>query len=215
MRAPRLGVVFDCDSTLSTVEGIDELASRAGVRAEVEALTRAAMDGTVPLEAVYGRRLDLIRPRREDIAAIAAHYCQALVPGARETVAALRAAGVAVALVSGGLEEALRPLAQLLDIEALHAVPLLWDENGHYRGVGPSPLTTARGKAEVVASWRAQQPSLERVLMVGDGMSDAAARAPGAADEFWAFVGVVERPAVLATADRIIRRLAEIPALLR
>ena len=47
-------VVFDCDSTLSTIEGVDELALRAGVGDEVARLTTAAMAGEVPLDQVYG-----------------------------------------------------------------------------------------------------------------------------------------------------------------
>ena len=48
-------VVFDCDSTLSTVEGIEELARER--RAEVEALTVEAMRGALPLEQIFGRRM--------------------------------------------------------------------------------------------------------------------------------------------------------------
>src|SRR5690606_23891673 len=55
-------IVFDCDSTLVSVEGIDEL---AGAHKEaVQALTDAAMEGSVPLDEVYGRRLEIIRPTR-------------------------------------------------------------------------------------------------------------------------------------------------------
>ena len=51
-------VVFDCDSTLSAIEGVDELAGEK--RDEVEALTRRAMNGELSLDQVYGERLDLI-----------------------------------------------------------------------------------------------------------------------------------------------------------
>ena len=56
-------LVFDCDSTLSELEGVDELCAIVGVeRAEVEALTHRAMAGELPLEEVYGARLELLRP---------------------------------------------------------------------------------------------------------------------------------------------------------
>ena len=58
-------VVFDCDSTLSAVEGIDELAGDHS--AEVSELTRRAMDGEVPLDQVYGRRLEMIHPKLADL----------------------------------------------------------------------------------------------------------------------------------------------------
>src|SRR5215207_7526663 len=93
-------VVFDCDSTLSTIEGIDELAAER--RDEVAALTDAAMRGEVALEEVYGRRLALIRPTRRQIDALGAHYLATLVPDARETLLALRDEGVEVRVISGG-----------------------------------------------------------------------------------------------------------------
>ena len=57
-------ICFDCDSTLSKIEGIDELARRVCLGEEMSKLTEAAMNGELPLEAVYERRLimiDLIR----------------------------------------------------------------------------------------------------------------------------------------------------------
>ena len=47
-------VIFDCDSTLTGIEGIDELASHPDTRQRVADLTRSAMDGKVNLETVYG-----------------------------------------------------------------------------------------------------------------------------------------------------------------
>ena len=55
-------VIFDCDSTLSRIEGIDELADIAGVTRQVRQMTDAAMAGEIGLEEVYGKRLELIKP---------------------------------------------------------------------------------------------------------------------------------------------------------
>src|SRR5688500_12744644 len=94
-------VVFDCDSTLSAIEGIDELAREQ--RAAIEELTDAAMTGAVPLEAVYGKRLALIRPERARVEALAALYVERLVPDAVEVVRALRREHIEVRIISGGL----------------------------------------------------------------------------------------------------------------
>ena len=59
-------IVFDCDSTLSAMEGIEVLASAAHA-AEIARLTAAAMNGTIPIDEVFGRRLDLIRPTQHDV----------------------------------------------------------------------------------------------------------------------------------------------------
>ena len=92
-------VVFDCDSTLSDIEGIDELAGNH--LGEIQALTSAAMEGRIPLEEVYGRRLEIIRPTRARVDAIGELYVQRLVPDAGETVAALRWLGKDVRVISG------------------------------------------------------------------------------------------------------------------
>ena len=72
--APPYGTIFfDCDSTLSTIEGIDELTSRLteAARARVRELADAAMAGDLPLERVFGERLDATRPSEADLAEIA------------------------------------------------------------------------------------------------------------------------------------------------
>lgn len=194
------GVVFDCDSTLSTIEGIDELARQSGQYAVVEALTQQAMAGEIPLEAVYEKRLQLIQPRQDQILAVAAQYLRTMVPEALNTMRYLRQHGAEIAIVSGGLLPAIIPLAVHLGIDDVFAVPIHFDVAGHYQGISPHPLTTAQGKAEVVRLWRAAK-RLDRVLMIGDGMSDAAAKAEGAASHFVAYTAVVRREQVLKHAD--------------
>ncbi len=191
-------VLFDCDSTLSAVEGIDELARRAGVGDEVAGLTRRAMAGEIPLEEVYGRRLELIRPDRGAIDWLARRYLERITPGALETITALLEDGVAVHIVSGGLEPALRPLAEQLGIplQNLHAVGLQLDADGSWLGYErDSPLARSGGKAEICR--QVMMPG-ERLAMVGDGVTDLETMAAGA--DFIGFGGVVMREAVKAAA---------------
>jgi len=137
------GVVFDCDATLSALEGIDELAAQAGVAAEVSTLTHRAMNGDIPLEAIYGERLALIRPPRASLAAIARRYQESIVPGAREIIAALQARGIKTAIVSGGLLDAVLPLAAAVGVAAADtfAVSLQFDDAGNYLHYLDNPLT--------------------------------------------------------------------------
>jgi len=195
-------VIFDCDSTLSAIEGIDELA--AGHRAAITALTDAAMRGEVPLEAVYGQRLALIRPTREAVEALAGQYIAAAVPDARATVQELLAHGVCVKIISGGLRQAILPFASWLGIPAadVAAVDIRFTGDGSYLGYDEeSPLGRSGGKRTVVTEWLATVPA--PVMMVGDGITDLEARP--AVDRFVAFAGVVDRPAVTAAADVVIR----------
>ncbi|HEU4629820.1 MAG TPA: HAD-IB family phosphatase [Gemmatimonadaceae bacterium] len=213
LAAPRFAsVVLDVDSTLCGVEGIDWLARRGGaaVAAEIARLTERAMDGAVALEAVYGERLAIVRPTVHDVTALALEYRRTLAPGAREAVVALGAAGVRVVLVSGGLRDAIVPLARTLGLadHDVHAVPLRFDADGAYAGFDErSPLTTDRGKRAIVAALALPRPT----LMAGDGATDAAARP--AVDAFAAFTGFVRREPVVKAADMALGSFAELRAL--
>ncbi|MGR8997491.1 MAG: HAD-IB family phosphatase, partial [Gammaproteobacteria bacterium] len=105
-------ICFDCDSTLSKIEGIDELARRVGLGEEMSKLTDAAMNGVVPLEAVYERRLSLIRPDQASINWLADLYIAEIVEGVKEVFASLLSQDKIVHIVSGGLRQAILPLAQ-------------------------------------------------------------------------------------------------------
>lgn len=203
-------VVFDCDSTLSAIEGIDELAGTH--REAVVRLTDAAMLGEVSLDEVYGRRLALIRPTRAQLDAIGALYVERLVPDALRVVRALRDAGVRVCVLSGGLLPAVRTLARALGIPAtdVEAVDIRFDAADQYAGFDDtSPLARSGGKYEVIMRWRASLPA--PIMLVGDGATDL--EASPAVDLFVAFAGVADRAVVTVAADVVIRARSLAPVL--
>lgn len=192
-------VVFDCDSTLVAIEGIDELAAER--REEIRELTDLAMEGAIALEEVYGRRLAIIDPTREAVAAVGAAYLASLVADAREVVAALHWLGKEVWIVSGGLRPPVEEVARALGVEPARvaAVGIDFDASGRYLDFErDSPLARSGGKPDVVRGWRLPAPS----LLVGDGATDLEARA--AVDCFAAFMGVAYRETVAAGADVVL-----------
>ena len=211
--APKL-ICFDCDSTLSAIEGIDELARVRGpeVFARVEEQTREAMDGKIPVEAVFGRRLEVIQPRQADIAAIGRQYIGQIEPTALATVVQLKAVGWTPLIVSGGFRPIIVPLAAHLGITRIEAVDLYFDAAGNYTGYDEKfPTTRSGGKPEIMRALKAElQPS--RLVMVGDGVSDLETKPE--VDLFVGFGGYVERPKVKAGAPAFIHRLAELIPLL-
>lgn len=210
-QARRFGtVVFDCDSTLSRIEGIEELTALRGV--SVEALTEAAMRGEVPLEAVYGRRLELAGPTRADVEAIGRRYVEMLVPDTREVVRALRSEGVEVRILSGGLRPAVLALAVELALPTavVAAVEIHFDEAGRYAGYDTaSPLARSGGKPALLREWLPALPG--PVMVVGDGATDLET-AP-VVDLFVAFAGAVDRPEVTSGAGAVVRALSMAPVL--
>ena len=224
--APFEIVIFDCDSTLSTVEGIDELARWAGREAEVADLTRRAMDGELALETIYSRRLELLNPTREHVRRLSQLYQTTIIPDAPAVIQALHAAGRAVYIVSGGLAEGVRAFGQWLGVpaERIFAVELeynqlagrWWEAWRHPAGRNPAehylahdggPLTMGQGKAEIIHRLRAARRG--RALLVGDGTSDLEAGA--AVDLFVGFGGAVNRPRVRAAAPVFLPMLELAP----
>lgn len=95
-------ICFDMDSTLITIECIDELADFAGKKAEVAAVTEAAMRGEIDYRESLRRRLSLMAGL--DARVLARVYGERLLlsPGARELLEAAQAAGLRTAILSGG-----------------------------------------------------------------------------------------------------------------
>ena len=71
-------LLIDCDSTLSALEGIDELGRLKGpdVFRRVEEMTHDAMEGRLAVEAVFGRRLEIIQPRVDDLRQVGQRYLE-------------------------------------------------------------------------------------------------------------------------------------------
>jgi phosphoserine phosphatase len=190
-------VFFDVDSTLVTIEGIDVLA--AG-NPEIARLTERAMNGEIALEEVYAKRLDVIRPTRAAVEALAQRYIDAVVSGAQRAIGILRDAGVEIHLVTAGIAQAILPLAAHLAVpeRTVHAVALRFNDAGEYQDFDRrSFLTRSGGKELVVRDIRAR--SKGRAAFVGDGASDLEAKP--AVDRFVGFGGVQVRPKVKENAD--------------
>ena len=205
---------LDCDSTLSAIEGVDELARLRGPEAEeeVEALTNAAMNGEVPIDEIFARRLDLIRPNRTMVHEVGSLYVDRVAPGCRDALARLRKSGWKPIIVSGGFEQVIDPLATALGIADVHAVPLIFDEIGEYAGFQESaPTARNGGKPEIAREVLADHESAYSV-MVGDGISDMECR--GVTDLVIGYGEFVARPAVVAEADVFVRSFAELEAAL-
>lgn len=167
-------IAFDCDSTLSAIEGIDELGRSRGpaVFAQIEAMTHDAMNGRLPVEAVFGRRLEIIQPRRADADMVGRRYVETVEPTAQSTIAALKSRGWTPVIISGGFRPLMGSLAELLGIERVEAVDIFFQTDGSYNGYDTNyPTTRSGGKPEIVAALK-REFSPAQFVMVGDGASD-------------------------------------------
>jgi phosphoserine phosphatase len=149
----------------------------------------------------------LVRPTRDDVAALGRAYIESLQPGAAETVSALQRAGVRVALVSGGLRQAVAVVGAHIGIgeDDVCGVAVRWDEAGNYIGFDEaSPLTRDGGKPIVARALGLPTP----MLAVGDGMTDAELK--GLTGHFVAFTGTITRERAVAAADAVIARFPDL-----
>lgn len=161
-------VIFDCDSTLSAIEGIDELAVMTGNKDGVAKLTQAAMEGRAPYDEVFERRLEIIKPKKKDLEAIGRLYINNLVEDAGKVIEALLFLGKEVYIISGGYTAALVKLGEKLGIppKNIFGNDLLFDKKGNYKTFIEGPLRRNHGKLQIIR----QIPG--KKIMIGDSITD-------------------------------------------
>ncbi|MFQ3660559.1 MAG: HAD-IB family phosphatase [Anaerolineae bacterium] len=219
-------IFFDCDSTLSTIEGIDELARLKGKELRVSVLTDKAMNGELDLSEVYGKRLKAIRPTLAQLKAVEDLYARTIVPDAQEVIHALQFLGKEVFIISGGLVDAVRGFGRRLGVAPDHirAVELEYNElSGEwwryhepqaqqqktYLEYVEGPLTESSGKTQIIDDLSRGRSG--RRMMIGDGSSDLATKPH--VDLFVGFGGVVARERVRRESEIFVESASLAPIL--
>lgn len=165
-------LVCDMDSTIITIECIDELADFAGIKAEVAEVTRKAMNGELDFAAALRKRVSLLAglPQATIDAVIAQRL--RLMPGARTLVQTMRAHGARSALVSGGFTAFTRHVQGLcgFDVEEANELEVV---DGRLTGRLVGELRGSQAKLRALTELR-QRLGLEpsATLAVGDGAND-------------------------------------------
>ena len=165
-------LVADMDSTMITIECIDELADYAGIKAEVAVVTERAMRGELDFEGALDARVALLK----DLDAAMIDRCRAervkIMPGAKELVRTMRASGADCYLVSGGFTVFADAVAA--DIGFTRALSNTLDiADGRLLGTVSRPIIGAQAKRETLlaeAALHGIDPG--ECLAVGDGAND-------------------------------------------
>jgi phosphoserine phosphatase len=167
-------LAIDMDSTLISIECIDEIADLAGVKAEVSAITAAAMSGDIDYAESLRRRVGLLRGLDQD--ALARVYDERLLlsPGAETMLTAMRRAGVKTLLVSGGFSFFTERLKARLGLDYSLA-NVLEIEGGRLTGEVVGGVVDAAAKAATLRSVRDELGlPASRTIAIGDGANDLA-----------------------------------------
>ncbi|HEY0663249.1 MAG TPA: phosphoserine phosphatase SerB, partial [Thiobacillaceae bacterium] len=165
-------LVMDMDSTLITIECIDEIADMQGLKPEVSAITEAAMRGEIDFAESLRRRVSLLAGL--DQSALQRVYDERLQlsPGAETLLAAARAAGIRTLLVSGGFTfftERLKPRLGL-DYTGANTLDVA---DGKLTGRILGDIVDAQGKADWLNRVRTELGlAREAVIAMGDGAND-------------------------------------------
>jgi phosphoserine phosphatase len=166
------------------------------------------MDGKIPVEEVFTRRLDLIRPTYAQCKEVGAMYLNTIEPTAKETIKKLQEQEWECIIISGGFEPCIAPLAQELGIARVEAVPLHFDAEGQYLGFDEKyPTTRSGGKPEIIRSIRAKI-GRSRFVMVGDGASDL--ETDSEVDTFIGFFRYAQRESVAQNCNSHAFSISEI-----
>jgi phosphoserine phosphatase len=167
-------LAIDMDSTLITIECIDEVADLAGVKAEVSAITAAAMLGELDYAQSLRRRVALLRGLEQQALERVYDERLQLSPGAENLISAVRRAGLKTLLVSGGFSFFTERLKARLGLD-YSSSNQLEIEDGRLSGRILGDIVDAEGKA---ARLRAACAELgiakQAVIAIGDGANDLA-----------------------------------------
>lgn len=165
-------LVADMDSTMISVECIDELADYAGLKAEVAAVTERAMRGEIPFETALIERVALLAGLDE----AAIDRCRAervrMTPGALRLVRTMKRSGALTILVSGGFTRFADPVGAELGFDRVIA-NRLGEMAGRLDGKVALPILGAEGKRMALidaATELGLRP--DESLAVGDGAND-------------------------------------------
>lgn len=208
--------LIDFDSTITQVEGLDELAAIAlkvdpnGSEkvAQIKELTDRGMAGELSFTESLSQRLALLNANKSHVSILVEFLKEKITPSFQRNISFLQEYADQILIISSGFKDFIVPIAEHLGLkpENVYANTFVYDQQGDIIGIDSSnPLSRTGGKIEVVKYLNLQG----HISVIGDGFTDYEIKKNGLADRFYAFVENVERPSVVEVADFTIKSLDE------
>ncbi|MEE9302779.1 MAG: phosphoserine phosphatase SerB [Thiotrichaceae bacterium] len=170
-RRNRRLIVFDMDSTLIQCEVMDELAKAAGVGKQVMAITESAMQGEIPFDESFERRLATLEGLDESVLQQIAHDLP-ITEGAERLIQNLKRLGYKVGILSGGFSYFANHLKEKFELDCVSANELDIVD-GKLTGKVKGDIVNGEKKAELFQEMAKQIGiSMEQTIAVGDGAND-------------------------------------------
>ncbi len=201
-------LVLDFDSTFTQVEALDVLAEmlsvanpeRAADVAHIRTLTDQAMSGDISFADALQRRIQILKPTRDDIAALVEVLKTKVSASIVRNRAVFSGQAGKFRIISGGFHDFIDPVVADYGIDASHVLAnrLVYDADGVATGVDQAnPLSQDGGKAVALRGLGLAGD----IAMIGDGWTDFEVYQSGAAERFYAFTENVARPKVVAATE--------------
>ena len=167
-------VAMDMDSTLITIECIDEIADIRGIKPQVAAITASAMRGEIEYHESLRRRLALLEGLDESALQRVYEERLRLSPGAERMLGRLRSLGIKTLLVSSGFTYFTERLKERLSLDYTLS-NTLEIKNGKLTGKVIGRIVDAQIKAAKLRELRdALRLSRDQIIAFGDGANDLA-----------------------------------------
>ncbi|AFI85056.1 phosphoserine phosphatase SerB [Methylophaga nitratireducenticrescens] len=165
-------IVMDMDSTLITIECIDEIADFMNLKPQVAAITEAAMRGEIDFETSLKQRVALLKGLPVDMLDRVYNERLMLNSGAELMLKTVQQAGIKTALVSGGFTFFTDKLKKRLNLEFTQA-NVLEHENGYLTGNVTGDICGAQAKADFLIKCCAElNIEKQQAVAIGDGAND-------------------------------------------
>ena len=214
-------LVFDFDSTLVSVESLDELFARSMALApdrdarvqEFQEITDLGMAGEISADESLTRRLSVLKASRTLVDRVGEEVSQHLTPSVERHIDFFANNRHRIYVISGGFEELIHPSLNRLGIppHRLMAHRFQYGANGDVTGMDRGTAMARGGKP---AALQALVPVGSPILMVGDGVTDLELRSLGLVDRFVAFTENRRRESVVEKADDVASSIDELLELL-
>lgn len=185
-------ILFDLDSTLVKIEGLDWLAAQKGVESKIKDITLRAMNGEIPMALAMKAKMQVLRPSYNDLLMLGDAYCNNLVEDIESVVKALQILGKQVWIITGNFSPAVDIVAKKLSIDPQYVIcnKVFLNKSGEYLDFDQKSLLSKNGgKRKIIR--KIFPSSHKRVVFIGDGYTDFEAN--DTVDMFLGYGGVVRR----------------------
>lgn len=209
--------VIDFDSTLITIEALDQLAEislrgdsqKEAVLQQIKGITQLGMEGKLSFDESLSKRLALFQTSKNHLQQLTKHLLKNISPSIARNKSFFKKNCNNIYIISGGFSEYIIPVAEKLGISASHVLAneFTFNKKGIVTGFNQrNPLSKKAGKVKAVKTLNIKG----EVIVIGDGYTDYEIRKHGVATRFYCFTENVRRDSVANLADKEVASFDEI-----